>query len=249
MNRKIFSLLIALVLIGSNYNSASAQLIQKIKGSNKYTNTILKAPKFKSIKVYLGAVVTYQQSADSAGYIDIYSEDNIVEYIKAGVEGGVLVIDSKSSFKSLDYGTIRIKVYSDVLEKVDINGSGVFYMENPFTAKELKLLLNGSGSIEFADLNCEKLSISVSGSGDIKLTEGYTKEAEINITGSAEVRAHEFAMDLLKSRISGSGSINCTVNKRIDSTIFGSGSIVYQGEPSVKTSTYGSGTVLQAKKK
>ncbi len=86
------------------------------------------------------------------------------------------------------------------------------------------------------------LTAVISGSGDIKIS-GKGSDASIIINGSGNFKGNTFTVDVASTKISGSGSIYVTANKKIKAVTSGSGTVYYSGNPSIEKRVVGSGDV------
>ncbi|MDH5380232.1 MAG: DUF2807 domain-containing protein [Cyclobacteriaceae bacterium] len=169
-------------------------------------------------------------------------EGDELDKIETEVEGKTLKIRREKSWGSWNSDDLTIYITTPELNAIKLSGSSKVIVESLVKAENMDISISGSGKIE-SKLNVESLDISISGSGKIELS-GNANETEISISGSGKVEAEELATEIVKTRISGSGSIYITVNKEIDAKVSGSGDIYYKGNPgTVNIHSSGSGRI------
>jgi uncharacterized lipoprotein YajG len=173
-------------------------------------------------------------SVDSTGAADVditfgeaesvvvEAEDNIVPLIETEVEGGRLVIGTKSNTSYSNKKPVTVHVTLKSLEVVSLSGSGSITVQN-FLGDALKVDLSGSGDI------------NVSGTAD---------SADLTLGGSGKINGEQFKADSVKVSVDGSGDARVYVSEQLEADVSGSGSIRYSGNPKqVSKNVIGSGSI------
>ncbi|MDR1633190.1 MAG: DUF2807 domain-containing protein [Dysgonamonadaceae bacterium] len=213
-----------------------------IYGNYQIVNKEISITDYNEIKVGLGAHIVYQQFSDSAPYLQVNTDDNLLASLDIRVEGNQLIIDTKPD-SIIRPTQLTIYTNSRNLRKAHISGSGNLYLRGETNTKNFDLKISGSGNVRTDSLLCRNLKVNISGSGNAQLT-GAAKEATYTISGSGNIMAFEFFTQFLKCKISGSGNIEAHPREKLDASVAGSGSIKYKGLPeSVDSSVSGSGKV------
>jgi len=190
-----------------------------------------------SIKLSIPAQVTLIQ-ADSFSCV-VGAQKNILEVIKTSTSGDVFTIDSDRSIETDK--PVQIVISLPNIEGVEVTGSGQVSSLNSLHTEELKLEVNGSGTIK---LNGKIINIrsDINGSGEIFL-EGKCDQQKITITGSGDFHGYNFESAETKVEITGSGDAEITVTNELNAEISGSGNVNYKGSPHLKSDITGSGNV------
>lgn len=159
--------------------------------------------------------------------VELEGSKEVLDKIQVSVEGGKLIIRSKDTWGSWNWGKEdRITVYITAKEfrALSVSGSGTMETKTKLVTGDLDLAVSGSGSLK-AEVQSNTIGANVSGSGAIRLRG----------TGNN-----------FESSISGSGSVDAevTIANKLDVSISGSGKLIASGKVNtVKASISGSGRV------
>jgi hypothetical protein len=105
------------------------------------------------------------------------------------------------------------------------------------------LEVDGSGNIDFPDVETDELDVAISGSGDICL-KGAVGSLHASVAGSGDVTATELLAKKAKLQVTGSGDIEVSVVESVDARVTGSGDIKIHGNPAARnTRVTGSGDI------
>lgn len=163
------------------------------------------------------------------------------------VKGKVLIIRPKTSWTSWakKYENKKITAYVTAkdITSLSMSGNGSITATSELTAREFTTTLSGSGSIK-AKLKTDKLTAVISGSGSLFLS-GKADDATVTVSGSGKLSGKDLSIDLLSTRISGSGNITAHVEDSIKATISGSGHVYYTGYASIEQKVLGSGGITK----
>lgn len=163
--------------------------------------------------------------------------------IEVVMDGNTLIIKSRERSWNWDnWGkeTIKIKLSSQKLSRIQINGSGDFAMKSPNDSPNFEYTINGSGDLK-AIVNAEKCSGSINGSGDVEIR-GKAKTYDLDINGSGDVKALDFEVGAVEIEIAGSGDAQVFATESLEVSIAGSGDVSYKGDPKkLKQKVAGSG--------
>ena len=163
------------------------------------------------------------------------------------VKGKVLIIRPKTSWTSWakKYENKKITAYVTAkdITSLTMSGNGTLTATSELTAREFTATLSGSGSIK-AKLNTDNFTGVISGSGSLILS-GKADNASVTVSGSGKLTGKDLKIDLLSTRISGSGSVTAHVEDSIKATISGSGHVYYTGYASIEQKVIGSGGITK----
>lgn len=210
-----------------------------IKGKGPTETEIRPVTGFNKITLDMDAEVIYEQ--DSAYYVEVSAQENILEVLRTEVSAGELKIDTKRWVRKSN--PITIIVHSPQIYSLKISGSGNISVANPIVTNWLDIKISGSGNISLASLQTPELDATISGSGDLTIQNGTVANEKMKISGSGNIDARYLIAQSAAATISGSGNITIQVNQTLDATISGSGNIMYAGNPAVNAHISGSGSV------
>ena len=225
--------------------SGQAQIMKKVVGNNKYETEVFKVSEFTRVNMLADFNVVYQVNPDSAGYVSVYAEENILDLIEFETKKGKLDVKFKT-LRTPEFGVVLVRMYSKSLTEVENLGAGIFEIRSNIDAPELIFTQTGSGQIKALDTKSGVINVSVGGSGDV-IIGGKAGMGVYSINGSGEIDAKSVKADEVNASITGGGEISCYADKNIKTFITGSGIIKYDGDAEIKSRTVGSGRVIPFK--
>lgn len=213
---------------------------------------------FERIKLMGSPAIKYKQGNQTS--VEVRAPKSIIKNVETRVEGNQLVVSVKNPKWVFNFGNkesqVVVYVTSPDLIGLELLGSGDFECKSHLDTDQLRLLLKGSGDVDFQDIVCDKLSVSVIGSGDMNVDKVVALQSDIELIGSGDIRVGEQQVRQTKVELKGSGDVklsllNCGI---IDCRLLGSGDITLQGDATQLNSyTRGSGDIhskgLKIKKK
>jgi len=189
-----------------------------------------------------GKVIITQDGGES---LSIETDDNVMEYIKAEVEGGTLklglVTGISTGFNVQSTTRLVFYVGVDDLTGLTTSGSGEIKSERIET-NQLEATVSGSGAIRIADLSASEVKADISGSGEVNLA-GEVAVQDADISGSGKYLTGDMCSESVRVSVSGSGSATVCATETLDTDVSGSGSVNYYGSPSISSSDSGSGKI------
>ena len=178
---------------------------------------------------------------DTACFVEIDGESNLIPYIDTDVHNGILKIEVQS-WRNLDPNyPLVIYVHAPLINSVELSGSGSIFSDT-LHAQYMDVDLSGSGDINLI-VQTTSIDANISGSGGISLL-GSATNADFKISGSGNIHAFSFPVSECMADISGSGSMYLNVATLLDVVISGSGNVHYYGNPTVNVNVLGSGLVI-----
>ena len=163
------------------------------------------------------------------------------------VKGKVLIIRPKTSWTSWakKYENKKITAYVTAkdITSLAMSGNGSLTVTSELTARDFAATLSGSGSLK-AKVNTDNLTAVISGSGNLMLS-GEADEADVTLSGSGKLSGKDLKIDILSTRISGSGNVTAHVEDLIKAKISGSGHVYYTGYASIEEKVIGSGGITK----
>jgi len=210
-----------------------------IKGSGDLITETRQVSNFDRIDLSgVGEVVISQDGSES---LSVETDDNIMKYVEAVVEGGTLKLGFKDGVNSISPSRLVFTVSVDDLNGLAVSGSGDIESDALKTDR-LDVAVSGSGDVQVAELSTGAVNADISGSGEISLA-GEANAQDLTISGSGKYLAGDLCNASVSVDISGSGAATVCSTETLVSDISGSGSVNYYGRPSVNSSGSGSGKI------
>jgi hypothetical protein len=186
----------------------------------------------------VGEVVITQDGSES---LSIETDDNLMKYVEAVVEGGILKLGFKDRINFVSPTRLVFYVSVDDLSGVAVSGSGDIESDMLETDR-FDVAVSGSGDVQVADISTDEVNTDISGSGEVYLS-GDASAQDLAISGSGKYQAGDLCSASVKVNISGSGSATVCATESLESDISGSGSVNYYGQPMINSTGSGSGTL------
>ncbi len=174
--------------------------------------------------------------------LTVETDDGMMRYIKTGMKEGTLILGFTNEVKNKSIRPIKpIKFNLNVRQIAGLNlsGSGSINTASLETDR-LEIVISGSGDVRIDSLTAQELVARLSGSGQLNLA-GQAGEQDVRISGSGRYRAGQLQSRTAMMEVSGSGNATVWVNDTLDVQISGSGNVQYYGSPSVGRKISGSG--------
>ena len=179
--------------------------------------------------------------------VEIVAKSSTLEDIVTEVKGGELVIRFKNRnvfWRTFNPGKIEIYVSAPEIEGLSVSGSGDIIADEQINSRRMSLAVSGSGKIRLDDLRTDRVKASISGSGNLLIgSGGMAEDFDARISGSGSVKAEDFEAKNVEVHVSGSGNCSIHAVETLKARVAGSGSVYYSGNPQVDSSVSGSGRV------
>lgn len=179
--------------------------------------------------------------------VEIVAKSSTLEDIVTEVKDDELIIRFKNNnvfWRSFNPGSIEIYVSVPEIEGLSVSGSGDIIAGDRITSRRMSLAVSGSGNIKLDELHTDQVKASVSGSGGLEIgSGGMAEEFEASISGSGSVKAADFEAKNVEVHVSGSGNCSIHAVETLKARVAGSGSVYYSGSPQIDSSVSGSGRV------
>lgn len=178
-------------------------------------------------------------------HLSITAEDNILPHLASDVAGSRLTLGPRQSNLLNPTRPIRYELGVKQLHEVTMRGSGDMETASLDTDK-LDITVSGSGSASLARLTAASLSVTENGSGSVTVDGGQATAQTVTIRGSGRYRAAGLQSRNATIEVAGSGDCAVRVSDNLNVTITGSGRVTYSGSPSLNENIFGSGKVTRA---
>lgn len=212
-----------------------------VNGSGKQVTETRDVSGFDKV-VLAGSGELYLEQGETDS-LTVTTDDNIMQYIKADVEGDTLVLGFKDHVNVSLRTPVKFQLTVRDLTSITLAGSGKV-VARPLSTSKLTINLPGSGDLRFEKVETGRLHATIAGSGTIEVQSGSAESEEVNMIGSGDYKGKDFKVTDASAVIAGSGNIDVNCSGDLNAKILGSGNIRYYGQPSsVKLDTAGSGKI------
>ena len=212
----------------NNFNDAAVRLAKEegrpryLRDSDKWGKVVKKTydlGNFNSIRTIGNIDVVYVQGESDETSILVEGNEKVLTlyYFKiTGAEKNWLEVGAKDKKMIKQVPHIRVTVSMPILEAVEINGAGDFYMRQPteFIDGALSLWINGAGDIKINDLSCTAFNVVINGAGDLDIDKLATDESiafTINGAGDAYIKEAK-TLGLASVAINGAGDFKSKID-------------------------------------
>ena len=97
-------------------------------------------------------------------------------------------------------------------------------------AADMDISVAGSGDLKIENALVTSANASVAGSGTVKIS-GNADKANYSVAGSGDLYASDFKVQDISASVAGSGDIKCYAVEHLKARVSGSGTIGYKGDP------------------
>lgn len=97
-------------------------------------------------------------------------------------------------------------------------------------AADMDISVAGSGDLKIENAQVTSANASVAGSGTVKIS-GSADKANYSVAGSGDLYANDFKVQNISASVAGSGDIKCHAVEHLKARVSGSGTIGYKGNP------------------
>lgn len=97
-------------------------------------------------------------------------------------------------------------------------------------AADMDISVAGSGDLKIENALVTSANASVAGSGTVKIS-GNADKANYSVAGSGDLYANDFKVQNISASVAGSGDIKCYAVEHLKARVSGSGTIGYKGNP------------------
>lgn len=154
--------------------SVSSDSKDAIVPSKNYITQKVKVDNFEGISTSSSIDVIYTQTAGSTD-VEVYAPDNLMEYVRVQVDGGMLKISFYSDEKGKGINIkgkheTKVRVSAPAIHSLWASSSGDIVLKNGLQyAGEVSMRSSSSGDIKGGSIICKALETEASSSGDIEL--------------------------------------------------------------------------------
>jgi hypothetical protein len=216
---------------------------EKVKGNGVVKTETRSVSDFDRVSVS-GNIDIYV-SNDSSNSVRVEADENLMDFIEVGVNGGKLQIRPQEGYNLKGSRDIRVYVSAPVFKEFRASGSCNIYSQNKISSPgTIDISLSGASDVKM-ELNAPGVNANLSGAGSIQL-KGQTKDLSVDGAGSVSVECMDLMAENVDVEISGAGNAAVFASVKLDVSVSGAGDVVYKGNAVVNQHISGSGSVKKA---
>lgn len=166
---------------------------------------------FDAVRLIGSYDVVYSQGKTTK--VEVVAPGNVMDMITTEVKNGTLTISTKKiagvTVITRTPDDVTVYVTSPTLTEMSLIGSGDITAKGPVKSDRLKLNLQGSGDMDFNNIECKNLTANLQGSGDMKIGKVSTSDkAYLQLQGSGDFEVGDADSYNLTANLQGSGDMN-----------------------------------------
>ena len=208
----ILAMLLAMVF-ESCAISVSSETKEAIVPSKNYITKKVKVDDFNAISTSTSIDVVYTQTTGDTE-VEIYAPDNLMEYVKVKVDGGMLKVSFQSKEKSKGINIkgkheTEVRVSAPAIHSLQASSSGDIILKNGLQyAGEVSLKSSSCGDIKGGKIICDALEIEASSSGDIELGNVECTSLTTESSSAGDVSIESLKAETVNVEASSSGDVS-----------------------------------------
>lgn len=229
------------LLIVMAFTQCSLGVVKVSEKEESFTKKI-NLPSINAVNLNMPAKVIITHSDEQT--IEVNAPLTIQELIKTEVVNGIWQIGLTKSVTNFSNVVILIGLPS-VTTISNLSTGNIQYTQAPSKARNLNLILDGTGDIE-AIINIQSLNVESKGTGLIKVL-GKAESTIIKNKSLADYEGYGLLTESCLVTNSSMGKVQVNVSKHLEAVISGTGDIFYRGYPSsIEKNITGNGQLLNA---
>jgi hypothetical protein len=174
----------------------------------------------------------------------ITADDNLMEYIKTSVVGGVLTIETKGRVNLRPSKPIKYALTVKSLDSIKVTSVG--NVSAPaLEAEQFAVTISSTGNVSIPILSAKALNVDISSTGNLTIDGGEVKSQVVNISSTGNYNAQDLASGEANVKLSSTGSANIWVTDSLTAVLSSTGDLHYRGNPTVDGSTNSTGEIIK----
>ncbi|HXS37363.1 MAG TPA: head GIN domain-containing protein [Flavipsychrobacter sp.] len=217
-----------------------------VRGHGKEGTDLRNLTQFTSIEIDAPVDATIDIQAGAQNSIELSGYQNLINYIKTEIKGGVLHIYTTDDIYFSTNTNVQAHVITNSLNSISISGASDAIVHGNATGSEFNVEVSGAAKVVLDTVNVQKFSSDVSGVAKIDIKAGKAQTAEYEVSGDGNINAFNLQCDDVTADISGTGKVEVNAQQKLTTEISGAGAVRYKGHPSLNSQTSGAGSVSDA---
>ena len=176
----------------------------------------------------------------------IETDDNLLEYFEARMDGGVLTIGTtpgtSSRFSLRPSPTVNYTLTVKELEFIGLSSTGNVHAPT-LSADRFEIRVTSTGDLSVDGIDANALDVEISSTGSVRIDGGVVDGQDISISSTGDYDGESVRSTRATVRLSSTGSARLWAEKSLDATLNSTGSVYYKGDPEVADSQNSTGRV------
>ena len=213
MKTKVFLALFLGMVLQACAITVSSDSKDAIVPSKNYITQKVKVDNFDGISTSSSIDVKYTQTTGSTD-VEVYAPDNLMEYVKLEVEGGMLKIFfySEETGKSINIKgkhDTEVRIAAPAVHALQASSSGDILLMNGLQCEEeVSLSASSSGDIKGGNILCKALETEASSSGDIELENVECTSLITEASSAGDISINDVKAETVNVQASSSGDVS-----------------------------------------
>ncbi len=213
MKTNVFLALFLGMTLQSCAITVSSDSKDAIVPSKNYITQKVKVDNFEGISTSSSIDVKYTQTTGSTD-VEVYAPDNLMEYVKLEVEGGMLKIFfySEETGKSINIKgkhDTEVRIAAPAVHALQASSSGDILLMNGLQCEEeVSLSASSSGDIKGGNILCKALVTEASSSGDIELENVECTSLMTEASSAGDISINQVKAETVSVEASSSGDVS-----------------------------------------
>ena len=213
MKTNVFLALFLGMTLQSCAITVSSDSKDAIVPSKNYITQKVKVDNFEGISTSSSIDVKYTQTTGSTD-VEVYAPDNLMEYVKLEVEGGMLKIFfySEETGKSINIKgkhDTEVRIAAPAVHALQASSSGDILLMNGLQCEEeVSLSASSSGDIKGGNILCKALVTEASSSGDIELESVQCTSLMTEASSAGDISINDVKAETVNVQASSSGDVS-----------------------------------------
>ena len=193
--------------------SVSSDSKDAIVPSKNYITQKVKVEHFEGISTSSSIDVKYTQTTGTTD-VEVYAPDNLMEYVKLEVEGGMLKIYfySEETGKSINVKgkhDTEVRISAPAVRALRASSAGdIFLMNGLQCEEEVSLEASSAGDIKGGNILCKALVTEASSSGDIELESVECTSLVTEASSAGDISINNVKAETVSVEASSSGDVS-----------------------------------------
>lgn len=213
MKTNVFLALFLGMTLQSCAITVSSDSKDAIVPSKNYITQKVKVDNFDGISTSSSIDVKYTQTTGSTD-VEVYAPDNLMEYVKLEVKGGMLKIFfySEETGKGINIKgkhNTEVRIAAPAVHALRASSSGdIFLMNGLQCEEEVSLSASSSGDIKGGNILCKALETEASSSGDIELESVECTSLMTEASSAGDISINDVKAETVNVQASSSGDVS-----------------------------------------
>jgi len=177
----------------------------------------------------------------------ITADDNLMQYLKTAVVGGVLRIEVNDRVNLKPSTPVKYSLTVKSLDSIKVSSVGDVNAP-ALSADRFSVTISSTGDVNIPSLEAKTLNVDISSTGNLSIDGGAVISQDIKISSTGKYSAQDMTSEDATVRLSSTGSAEIWVENTLTAKLNSTGDLYYRGSPTIDADTNSSGDVIQLDK-